>query len=51
MSSEKGLIFFPMRELEGAPSDFQLDYEIKPTLESWTARPRSRKPKATWKRL
>ena len=27
MLSEKGLIFFPMRELEGTPSDFQLDYE------------------------
>jgi len=27
MLSEKGLIFFPMRELEGTPKDFQLDYE------------------------
>jgi len=27
MLSEKGLIFFPMRELEGTPQDYQLDYE------------------------
>lgn len=27
MLSEKGLIFFPMRELEGTPKDFQLGYE------------------------
>jgi len=27
MVSEKGLIFFPMRELEGTPRDFHLDYE------------------------
>ncbi len=27
MLSEKGLIFFPMRELEGTPKDFQLSYE------------------------
>jgi fermentation-respiration switch protein FrsA (DUF1100 family) len=27
MLSEKGLIFFPMRELEGTPEDYQLNYE------------------------
>jgi len=27
MLSEKGLIFFPMRELEGTPEDYQLTYE------------------------
>jgi hypothetical protein len=27
MYSEKGLIFFPMRELEGTPEDYQLPYE------------------------
>jgi fermentation-respiration switch protein FrsA (DUF1100 family) len=27
MLSEKGLIFFPMRELEGTPKDYHLEYE------------------------
>ncbi|MEE9527664.1 MAG: alpha/beta hydrolase, partial [Syntrophobacteria bacterium] len=27
MLSEKGLIFFPMRELEGTPEDYQRNYE------------------------
>ena len=27
MLSEKGLIFFPIRELEGTPQDYQLGYE------------------------
>ena len=27
MRSEKGIVFFPTRELEGSPEDFQLPYE------------------------
>ena len=27
MLSEKGLIFFPMDQLEGTPEDFRLEYE------------------------